>query len=98
MPELPEHVYLLDLLLYRPNAFLLLSYIKFQRAEKQLHPLPFSIQGIRGMCGREVLNSSQVRRNLDILCEWGFIQIERPKYPPKVRLITILQRGEAIDG
>ncbi len=93
MSELPEYVYLLDLLLYRPNAFLLLSYIKLQCEQKQLHPLPFFIQDIRGMSGRVVLNSSQVRWNLDVLCELGYITIEKPKYPPKVRHITILQRG-----
>ncbi len=93
MSELPEYAYLLDLLLYRPNAFLLLNYLKLISEEKQMYPLPFSIQDISGICGRVVLNSDQVRRNLIILSDRGFIKIERPKYPRKVRLITILQKG-----
>lgn len=97
LPQLREHVYLLDLLLYRPNAFLLLSYIKFRTLETQLYPLPFSIKDISGGYGKVLLNAAQVRSNLKILSDAGFIKIERLKFPPKVRHITILQKG-IIDG
>jgi len=88
-----ENYILLDLLLYRPRAYILLSYLHLIAKEKGLHPFNFFIQDIRPLSGRVVLTKEQVRSNLALLHERGFIKVEKLQYPVRARQITLLTEG-----
>lgn len=88
-----ENDFLLDLILYRPKAFLLLSYLKLiseKKCEKQFH---FSVCDIREIGSRVLLTKDQVRRNLVLLEERKYITTYKPKYPRKSVVVTILDPG-----
>lgn len=85
---------LLDLLLCRPRAFILLSLLTLLSKKKERNVFSFRVSEVRGIGCRSILTVGQVRDNLDFLKKQGYIEIN--KSPVGVRSykeITILNGG-----
>lgn len=84
---------LLDLLLFRPKAYLLLSYLNLLAYERKSYCISLYIKEIRPMSGRVVLTEQQVRIQLKLLSEREYIIVEKKEFITKSRTITILEKG-----
>ena len=88
-----ETAIFLDLLLYRPQAYVLLSFLHLLAEKRGYNPFTFIIKDIRPIAGRTVLTKEQVRRNLALLHEREFILVEKVNHCRTARDITLLKRG-----
>lgn len=94
----------LDLILRKPNAFILLGLIAFKLAHKIQYPrleeneVYFSESDLNMMGYQPVLTPSQYRTALNYLVRLGFIEVSKDPLLRGLRIIKLLVNPFAIQG